>query len=265
MDGSAMMRGWPLAANPTTPVRVPPRSPRSVRRSGRVADMGSRERFRQLLAEAPAEVEAIEHDERWFTWGQLRDVADSLQSALVGLGDAALRVGVILENRPEHVATLIGLIARDHCIVTMSSLQPPQRLSDDIAASRVPVLVGSPEALAREGVLDAAGDALVLALTSSGVTAIHGGGRGASRADDRNEGVVIEMLTSGTTGPPKRVLLRERQFDTALSTSVPTPSAERLFRSGVSVVCTPLVHIGGFWGALAPPYARSEGRRVGEE
>src|SRR3546814_12973444 len=110
MDGSAMMRGWPLAANPTTPVRVPPRSPRSVRRSGRVADMGSRERFRQLLAEAPAEVEAIEHDERWFTWGQLRDVADSLQSALVGLGDAALRVGVILENRPEHVATPIGLI-----------------------------------------------------------------------------------------------------------------------------------------------------------
>src|SRR3546814_20623213 len=99
MDGSAMMRGWPLAAHPTTPVRVPPRSPRSVRRSGRVADMGSRERFRQLLPEAPAEVEAIEHDERWFQWGQLSDVADSTQSQPVGPGDAARRVGGILETR----------------------------------------------------------------------------------------------------------------------------------------------------------------------
>src|SRR3546814_13801358 len=138
MDGSAMMRGWPLAANPTTPVRVPPRSPRSVRRSGRVADMGSRERFRQRLAEAPAEVEAIEHDERWFTWGQLRDVAESLQTELVGLGDAALRVGVILENRPEHVASLIALITWDHRIVQMISQQPPPRLYDAHAASRVP-------------------------------------------------------------------------------------------------------------------------------
>src|SRR3546814_18935161 len=130
--------------------------------------MGSRERFRQLLAEAPAEVEAIEHDERWFTWGQLRDVADSLQSALVGLGDAALRVGVLLENRPEHVATLLGLIARDPCMVTMSSLQPPQRLSAAIAASRVPVLVGRHEAIARAGILDAAGDALGLPLPPPG-------------------------------------------------------------------------------------------------
>src|SRR3546814_12573655 len=97
----------------------------------------------------------------------------------------------------------------------MSSLQPPQRLSDDIAASRVPVLVGSPEALAREGVLDAAGDALVLALTSSCVTAIHGGGRGASRADHRNHGVVLELLTSGPTGPPKQDTLPHHQVDTS--------------------------------------------------
>ncbi|NYI75548.1 class I adenylate-forming enzyme family protein [Nocardioides panzhihuensis] len=221
--------------------------------------MGSRERFRQLLTEAPAATQAIEHDLQWFTWSQLRDVADSLQALLERLGGDALRVGVILENRPEHVASLIGLIARDHCIVTLSGLQPPQRLSADLAASRVPVLVGSPEALAREGVLAAAGDALVLALSSSGVTVVHGGGRVATREEDRNHGVVIEMLTSGTTGPPKRVQLRESQFDTALGTSVPSPSQERLFRSGVTVVCTPLVHIGGFWGALAPLYA---GRRI---
>src|SRR3546814_19331643 len=118
MDGSAMMRGWPLAANPTTPVRVPPRSPRSVRRSGRVADMGSRERFRQLLAEAPAEVEAIEHDERWFTWGQLRDVADRLQSALVGLGEAALPLGLIPEHRPAPLPPPTGLIAPHHPTLT---------------------------------------------------------------------------------------------------------------------------------------------------
>ncbi|CAN5703227.1 hypothetical protein BH11ACT8_BH11ACT8_06100 [soil metagenome] len=71
--------------------------------------------------------------------------------------------------------------------------------------------------------------------------------------------VVVEMLTSGTTGPPKRVRISDRQFDAALTTSVPEPPVGELFRRGVTLVTTPLVHIGGFWGALGPLYA---GRRI---
>lgn len=222
--------------------------------------MRSRDRFVQLLEQAPADTEAIEFDERWTTWGTLQRIDALLDRELTarGLGEGT-RVGLVLESRPEHVAVLLGLIARGRCIVTMSPLQPPERLSADIAASDVPVLVGSPEALGRAGVLEAASDAVVLELTPTTLMSI---GRSDARSPspaDSSPNVIVEMLTSGTTGPPKRVRLNERQFDGALSTSVPAPPDGVMFRSGVTVVVTPLVHIGGFWGALGTLYA---GRRV---
>lgn len=222
--------------------------------------MRSRDRFLQLLEQAPADDEAIEYDEQWTTWGDLQRIDAALDRELTarGLGEGT-RVGLVLESRPEHVAVLLGLIARGRCIVTMSPMQPPERLAADITASNVPVLVGSPEALARAGVREAASDAVVLELTPTVLRSIGRPDVRTSSPADVSPNVIVEMLTSGTTGPPKRVRINERQFDSALSTSVPTPPDGALFRSGVTIVVTPLVHIGGFWGALGPLYA---GRRV---
>jgi long-chain acyl-CoA synthetase len=220
----------------------------------------SRDRFLQLLEQAPADSKAIEFHERWTTWGTLQRIDAILDRELNarGLG-AGTRVGLVLESRPEHVGVLLSLIARGRCIVTMSPLQPPERLSADIAASDVPVLIGSPEALTRAGVREAASDAVVMELTPASLASVGRFDARPSCPADTSPNVIVEMLTSGTTGPPKRVRLNERQFDSALSTSVPAPPEGVMFRSGVTVVVTPLVHIGGFWGALGPLYA---GRRV---
>jgi long-chain acyl-CoA synthetase len=220
----------------------------------------SRDRLCQLLDSAPAEAEAIEFEETWTTWEILQGIDRALEDELIsrGLGDGS-RVGVILESRPEHVGVLVALIARGRCIVTMSPMQPPERLSADIAASDVPVLIGSAEALSRPGIRESAGDAVILELRADSLVSVGPVKARATRAEDASPGVIVEMLTSGTTGPPKRVRLNERQFDSALSTSVPTPPDGVMFRSGVTVVVTPLVHIGGFWGALGPLYA---GRRI---
>ncbi|GAB2857213.1 class I adenylate-forming enzyme family protein [Nocardioides pacificus] len=222
--------------------------------------MRTRDRFRQLLDEAPGDADAIEYDEQWTTWGTLQQIGRDLERELTarGLGESA-RVGVILENTPEHVAVLVALIGSGRCVVTLSPLQPPQRLAADIAASELPAVVGSTEALARPGVAAAVTSGGVLELSRDGVHSTGPLVERAPAASDSSPGVVVEMLTSGTTGPPKRVLLGERQFDTALATSVPAPPEGKLFRSGVTLVVTPLVHIGGFWGALGPVYA---GRRV---
>jgi long-chain acyl-CoA synthetase len=220
----------------------------------------TRDRLRQLLDEAPPQTEAIEFEERWTTWGDLQGIDRELDRELTsrGLGEGA-RVGIILESRPEHVGVLVALIARGRCIVTMSPMQPPERLSADIVASDVPVLVGTAEALSRPGIREAAGDAVVLEVGADSVVSVGRTDVRPARPEDSSPGVIVEMLTSGTTGPPKRVRLNEMQFDSALSTSVPTPPEGVMFRSGVTVVVTPLVHIGGFWGALGPLYA---GRRV---
>ncbi|OBI50103.1 class I adenylate-forming enzyme family protein [Mycobacterium sp. E796] len=224
--------------------------------------MDSRKRFAQLLDTAPRDAEAIEFEDRWTTWGVLQDVDDALQRLLAQCAlPAGGRVGVIVENRPEHVGVLLSLIARGYCVVTLSPLQPPDRLRADILASQVPVVVGTKESLSRAGVGADAGDLVVLELRADSVQHVHGGHVGGSLGGQDQSGpeVVVEMPTSGTTGPPKRVLLRERQFNTAITMSVPPPPTASLFRSGVAIVATPLVHIGGFWGALAPLYA---GRRI---
>lgn len=222
--------------------------------------MSFRQRFQQLLEHAPPEREAVEFEGAWTTWRTLQAVARSLDAALTarGLG-AEARVGLVLENRPEHVAVLLGVLATGRTVVTFSGLQPPARLAADVERAEVPVVVGRTGLLDGEGVRAAAGDALVLDLAADRVSASGPVEPIEPGPKDLAPGIAIEMLTSGTTGPPKRVLLRERQFATALATSVPEPPTDGLFRSGTTIVVTPMVHIGGFWGALSPIYA---GRRI---
>jgi acyl-coenzyme A synthetase/AMP-(fatty) acid ligase len=221
--------------------------------------MTVRVRIAQLLQDAPAEAEAVEFEGRWWSWGQLQAAAAEVDAALdaAGIG-AAGRVGVVLENRPEHVCAVLAILASDRCLVTMSPLQPPDRLSADLRRSGVPVLLASSEVLERPGVLDAAAaTGLVLRLEPDGGVATVAG---AVPSDpEANPGVAVEMLTSGTTGPPKRVRLTDRQMDAGMVSGGQLPPDGKLLRSGIALVHTPLVHIGGLWGILATLYA---GRRA---
>ncbi|HVW42913.1 MAG TPA: long-chain fatty acid--CoA ligase [Amycolatopsis sp.] len=221
--------------------------------------VGIRERLSLLLRDAPADAEALEHDAAWRTWGWLRDIAATTGKELdaAGLGTGA-RVGIVLESRPEQIAAVLAVLASGRCVVTLSPLQPAARLAADIARSEVPVVIAGPEIFARDGVLDAAtASGLALQLSTSGELARRGGS--APVDAPTRPGTAVEMLTSGTTGPPKRVLLADRQVDTALASGGQTPKDGRLLSRSASLVATPLVHIGGLWGVLSCFYA---GRRL---
>ncbi|MCI3277931.1 class I adenylate-forming enzyme family protein [Streptomyces cylindrosporus] len=221
--------------------------------------MGIRDRLSRLLSEAAADAEAIEHQGEWWTWGQVQKTARQVTDALDAAGlDAGARVGVVLENRPEHVAVVAAVIASGRCLVMLSPLQPAARLAADIARCRPPVVVSGAEPLAREGVsaaVTAHGAALELGPDG---TLEHVGGTAPADAP-ANPGVAVEMLTSGTTGPPKRVHLRTRQLDQALVSGGQIPKSERLLSSSASLVAAPLVHIGGLWRALG---CLATGRRM---
>lgn len=221
--------------------------------------MGIRDRLSRLLAEAPAAAEAIEYDEVWWTWGRVQATSRGLFEALDAADPrAGARVGVVLENRPEHVAVVAAVIASGRCLVMLSPLQPAARLAADIARCELPVVVSGAEILAREGVLDAVtahGAALELG-TDGAVRAVGGTAPAGATA---TPGVAVEMLTSGTTGPPKRVHLRITQLDHALVSGGQTAKPRRLLSESASLVATPLVHIGGLWRALA---CLATGRRM---
>lgn len=221
--------------------------------------MEIRDRLTRLLAEAPAEAEAIEHDEAWWTWGQVQETARAVADALDAAGlPSDARVGVVLENRPEHVATVAAVIASGRCVVTLSPLQPAARLAADIARSELPVVVSGPGALAREGVLGAVtAHGLALELdTDGGLRSVDGT---APVDAPVSPDVAVEMLTSGTTGPPKRVRLRVEQLDQGLVAGGQVPKSGRLLTRSAALVNSPLVHIGGLWRALA---CLATGRRM---
>ena len=74
---------------------------------------------------------------------------------------------------------------------------------------------------------------------------------GDGRDRRRRPGVAVRMLTSGTTGPPKRIDLT---YD-MLAHSVMGPAPEKSpapteLRRGVAIVNAPLVHIGGVFRVL---------------
>src|SRR5215218_3306870 len=139
--------------------------------------MSVRDRLAQLLREAPADADAIEFEGSWWTWGRLQGAAAEVDGTLTaaGVGPAG-RVGVVLENRPEIAAAVLAVLASGRCLVTMSPLQPPDRLAGDFTRAAVPVLLASPEVLERPGVQEsAAAGGLVLRLDEAGaVTSVAG-------------------------------------------------------------------------------------------
>ena len=217
-----------------------------------------RDRLELLLREAPRDAEAVEFERTWWHWGRLREIATAVSGRLdeAGLG-LHTRIGMILENRPEHVAALAAVLATGRIVVTLSPLLPAARLAADIERAELPVVIGSPEKLGGEGVLAAvAVRGLAIELDRDGVVTLRGG---AVAPAPTAAGVAIEMLTSGTTGPPKRIRISELQLDGSLSSSGQVPRDGRLLSRAVTVSATPMVHIGGMWRVIG---ALSAGRRI---
>lgn len=204
--------------------------------------------------------DAIEFDRSWWTWGDLSSIGAALNAAL---GDAGLgvhtRVGAILRNRPESAATLLALIGSDRCVVTLNPSLPDDRLAADILALKTPVVIAPTSDWARPAVLEAAKriGCLGLELTLdkgepvkvvSGLAQITGPALERAAA----EGVGIEMLTSGTTGAPKRIPLEARTLERAVIDAGlydnRRPEDPPRLRSGVTVFNAPFVHISGIFG-----------------
>jgi acyl-CoA synthetase (AMP-forming)/AMP-acid ligase II len=187
---------------------------------------------------------AIEYNGRWLSWGQVGEAARRIESVTGELG-AEARVGTLLRNRPGQVAAFLGVLLAGGTVVTINPSRGDDRIRADIAALGLPLVVGEPDDLAT--------------LVPPGIPTVSIAGRldqgdGPPRHTARpaaRPGVAVRMLTSGTTGPPKRVDL---SYD-MLARSVMGPEPERApapteLRRGVAIVNSPLVHIGGVFRVL---------------
>jgi long-chain acyl-CoA synthetase len=175
---------------------------------------------------------AVEYDGHWSTWRQIAAFANRIAP----VGDT--EVGMLLQNRPAHVAALLGVLLGGGTVVTINPSRGDDRTRADIAALHLPVIVGEPDDLA--SMVPAGPKAIPISDLDA---APHVSTSSSSAA---RRGVAVRMLTSGTTGPPKRIDLT---YD-MLARSVLTPQAPTEVRQGVAIVNAPMVHIGGVFRVL---------------
>jgi acyl-CoA synthetase (AMP-forming)/AMP-acid ligase II len=192
--------------------------------------------------------DALEFQHRWWTWGDLAASADAIEP-LVEPGE---RVAVLLRNRPAQVGLFLGLLRAGACVVTANPDRGVDRVRADLASLGVGTVAGETadlEALA-PGVRWLASDQLgsVAPIEIGPVPRAMRGEPGQFAG-----GVAVEMLTSGTTGPPKRVPLT---YQTLWRVLVGTkhyernPDMEVKLRPGVIIVNSPMVHLGGLFRIL---------------
>jgi long-chain acyl-CoA synthetase len=186
---------------------------------------------------------AVEYDGHWSSYGDLATLARRIAAVVDGRG----QVGMLLRNRPAHIAAFLGVLLAGGSVVVINPSRGDDRTMADVAALDLPVLIGAADDL----------DTLVGSGSGSTVVSIStlaaepqemeaGRGHDAVRPD-----VAVRMLTSGTTGPPKRIdLTYDMLAHSVLGPKPDSSKAPAEVRSGVAIVNAPLVHIGGVFRVL---------------
>ena len=149
----------------------------------------------------------LEYDGIWHPGEVLADLAADLDRLLADAGIAiGAPIGIVARNRPGIAAAILGLVAAGRSITMIYAAQSPDAMAGDIARLGLAAIVADPDdwSDAQRAAAAEAGSLAVAAALSGGVTVVAAG-NGAPRAPFAEAG--IEMLTSGTTGAPKRILI----------------------------------------------------------
>jgi acyl-CoA synthetase (AMP-forming)/AMP-acid ligase II len=209
----------------------------------------------ERLWHAADDAQMLQCDGQWVAWGQIRALTEQIDRELDVAGCApGGRVAVVLGNRMESVAALIAIFRAERTLVTISPLQPVERLSADLVASGADYLLGPQSLWSDEVFAEAIADVGSAAFSIDG-TEVVTRAKATHAPRDGNPAIAIEMLTSGTTGPAKRVPLGRRQLEVSLSAALrhndrAEGSDKPPFTGAVGMVTLPIVHIGGLWGLL---------------
>jgi acyl-CoA synthetase (AMP-forming)/AMP-acid ligase II len=227
------------------------------------------ERIREVLSIDSA-APAIEFEDDWYSYGEIRQFIEKLSADLATICPAeGTAVGILLRNRPAHFAAALAAIISRHCVVTINPQLPPEPLREDIQSVAAPVLIADERDWESPVIREVAEQTRCVGFSIASV-----GGRLRLRRVGGPElapmqpyraampGIAIEMLSSGTTGKPKRIKLARRSLSQSLYTAAKAESRNPNtieLRTSVQLQWLPLAHISGIWNAM---YALYNGRRI---
>jgi acyl-CoA synthetase (AMP-forming)/AMP-acid ligase II len=196
---------------------------------------------------------ALEFHERWYTWSDMAEAMARIDAVIDThtRGQSAV-VGVLVRNKPVHVAVLLALLRRGGCFVVINPARGREAVRSDVSELRLPLVLGDPGDI---GLQAGACDGTTLAGLADLEAEPQVGDLPARPADGpAHPGVAVRMLTSGTTGPPKRIDLTYEALAASMAgvTKYYESSPHDVVRRprGVAIVNSPLAHLGGVFRVL---------------
>lgn len=152
---------------------------------------------------------ALEWEGRWIDWAEMREAAERVRRLLEASGaDPWAQIALLPRNRPAAVAALLGLIAAGRNISMVHVYQSPSGIARDIVRLKPAVVVGMVDDLPDGVVSVLRGHGIAaIALAGMNAVAVPGCERSTIERDQLSTTSQIELLTSGTTGPPKQFAL----------------------------------------------------------
>jgi long-chain acyl-CoA synthetase len=149
----------------------------------------------------------IEFEQRWYTWGELRHVAELVDAAVEASGAGAhASIAFAPRNCPSALAALLGLIAAGRTVKMVFAFQSASGIARDLVRLRPAIFIAAPQDLP-QAVLDTARAEGIAVLSLSDMDVVALPGLATARRPDEPDAPTkpqIQVLTSGTTGAPKQ-------------------------------------------------------------
>ena len=86
--------------------------------------------------------DAIEYEDRWYSWGELRQLAEQIWSALEvsGIGEGA-PVTLVPRNRPSALTAFVALLAQGRTLRMVYAFQSPTAIAGAVERLNSPAVV----------------------------------------------------------------------------------------------------------------------------
>jgi long-chain acyl-CoA synthetase len=208
---------------------------------------------------------AIQSSAGQWRWEDLAKAADAVERSLQQAGICAqMPVGWVAHNRAAAVAAFAALIMNGRMVVPLRPRQTSATLPQELTEQRLIAVVADDEDWNAEGTLTAAAAAgtFGIAVTDSSalevrvVPQLSHAGAGPHRP--AMPGYVLERLTSGTTGAPKRIPVLESVLIPSLRSGEQSGDSAQLpelrLKRSPSILLKPFSHAGGLFGLLLALY-----------
>lgn len=218
------------------------------------------DRARNALQSNP-DMPALHGADGWYDWGWVRDTAANIIDLLASCDIPLDRpIGLVARNRPTVAAALLALLASGRSIRMMYAFQSARMLAAEVARGEIGALVASDDDFSAT-VIEAAVQSAIPAISvheEAGVgLAIEPDGWQASvpaaQAAQDGGDLYVEVLTSGTTGPPKHFRLsHDMILHGLLGMNLTYPDDPEDRASKISFAFYPLGTISGLYSYLPP-------------